>query len=99
MVGWTTYKLYQEVNQQNAIGQFVPSWEYIADIDVIVSTKLYTQVVNDVIYRKYSPAGISKYKEFEFEGTYKMTNAEHEYEIESFNCGGRYTQLLLKEVC
>ena len=99
MVGWQTYKLYQKVETQNSIGQYVSDWEYIQEIEVIVSNKLYTQVVNDVLYRKYSPTGISKYKAFEFQGTYKITNAEHEYEVESFNCGGRYTQLLLKDVC
>ena len=94
---WSKYKLYKEVTTKNAIGQTITKWEYIDSIDVVSSNNLYTTVTNDVVYRKFSPSGITKHNAFEKEATYKISNLEHEYEIESFS-EGRYTSLLLKEV-
>lgn len=95
---WTTFTLKQLVRVQNAIGEWVESWEDITNIDVMVSNNLYTQVVGDAVVRAYAPSALTKFKEFEKEAGYKITNDEHEYLIESFNNSGRYSQLLLKEV-
>lgn len=93
------YKLYQYVKTYHPItGQPKEDWEYIQDIQIMTSTKLYTTTTGDVVYRKYEPTGITTYKSFEHDGTYKLENISKAYEVASFNIDGRYAQLLLKEV-
>lgn len=95
---WETYKLKQLGRTQNSVGQWVPSWEGIQDIDIMVSNNLYTNVVNDAVYRVYAPAAITRFKAFEKEAAYMLVNDVNAYEVTSFNISGRYSQLLLKEV-
>lgn len=96
---WETYGLYQRVNKPNSIGQLKPSWEYIEDIEVVVSQKLYTQVNGEVVCRKYEPTAITKHHSLDHDGVYEIRNSKHEYKIESFNTAhSRYSQLLLKEI-
>lgn len=95
---WQTYKLKQLVRVQNSIGQWVDSWEDIQDIDVMVSSNLYTTVDGDVVYRVYATTGVSKFKDFEKNTTYKILSSSNMYDVTSFNISGRYSQLLLKEV-
>lgn len=95
---WTMYTLKKLKRTQNTIGQWVNAWVDVQDIDVMVSNKLYTTVDGDVVYRVYAPTGISKFKDFEKNATYQLSNSNNVYEVTSFNISGRYSQLLLKEV-
>lgn len=95
---WETYKLKQLVRTQNHIGQWSDDYEDIATIDVMISNNLYTQIVGDAVVRAYAPSAVSKFKAFEKDASYKITNQDHEYLVESFNASGRYSSLLLKEV-
>lgn len=95
---WETYKLKQLVRTQDIVGQWLPSWEDMQDIDIMVSNNLYTNVVNDAVYRVYAPAAITKFRGFEKEAAYMLANDVNTYEVTSFNVNGRYSQLLLKEV-
>lgn len=92
------FTLEQLVRVQGALGQWKESWEPIQDISVATSNKLYSTVTNDAVYRKYAPTGITMFKGFEKNGTYRIVNDEVAYEVQSFNVDSRITQLLLKEV-
>lgn len=95
---YVKFTLEQLVRTQNSIGQWQKSWEPIQDISVTTSNKLYTTVTGDVVYRKYAPTGITTFKGFEKESTYRISNNNVIYEIDSFSTDSRFTQLLLKEV-
>ncbi|MBP3887616.1 MAG: hypothetical protein J6F30_08185 [Cellulosilyticum sp.] len=95
---WETYKLKQLVKTQKSVGKWIESWEDIQDIDIMVSNNLYTNVVNDAVYRVYAPVAVAKFKGLEKEATYMLANDVNAYEVTSFNISGRYSQLLLKEV-
>ncbi len=95
---WTQYILYQLVKTQGKLNQWLESWEEIQTIDVVVSSKLYSNVTNDIVYRIYADTAITKFKAFENDATYKIANLDSEYEISSINKNGRYTQLILKKV-
>lgn len=95
---WTQYILYQLVKTQGKLNQWLESWEEIQTIDVVVSSKLYSNVTNDIVYRIYADTAITKFKAFENDATYKIANTDNEYEITSINTKGRYTQLLLQKV-
>lgn len=95
---WSTYSLEQKVIVQNAIGQCKESWERVDDVRVAISSKLYTTVTNDAVYRKYEPTGITTYKKLEIDASYRIVSEEHTYLVTSFNIDSRFTQLLLKEV-
>lgn len=95
---WNQYTLSQLVRTQGSLGQWKESWEEIQSIDVVVSSKLYSTVTNDVVYRVYADTAITKFKAFEDNATYKIANDDNEYEITSVNANGRYSQLLLQKV-
>ena len=95
---YVKFTLEQLVRTQDRIGQWKESWEPIQSISVATSNKLYTTVTEDIVYRKYAPTGITTFKGFEKEATYRISNNDVVYEIESFNVDSRLTQLLLKEV-
>lgn len=95
---YVKFTLEQLVRIQDSIGQWKESWVPIQDISVVTSNKLYTTVTGDVLYRKYAPTGITTFKGFEKEATYRIVNDNVTYGIESFNADSRLTQLLLKEV-
>lgn len=92
------YTLYQLVKTQGKLNQWIESWEEIQPIEVVVSSNLYSNVTNDIVYRIYADTAITKFKTFEDGATYKIADADNEYEITSINTSGRYTQLLLKKV-
>lgn len=95
---YVKFTLEQLVRIQDSIGQWKESWEPIQDISVATSNKLYTTVTGDMLYRKYAPTGITTFKGFEKRSTYRITNDDNTYKIDSFNTDSRLTQLLLKEV-
>lgn len=92
------FTLEQLVRVQDSIGQWKESWEPIQDISVATSNKLYTTVTDDVVYRKYAATGITTFKGFEKEASYRIVNDDKTYDVESFNVDSRLTQLILKEV-
>lgn len=93
------YKLYKNNTTQSPItGQLTDKWVYVDTIGVMTSTKLYSTVENDIVYRKYEPTGITRYKNFIPYITYKIENEIHSYDVTSLNTNGKYSQLLLKEV-
>lgn len=95
---YVKFTLEQLVRIQDHIGQWKETWEPIQSINVATSNKLYTTVTGDVVYRKYAPTGVTTFKGFEKEASYRISNNDVVYEIESFNVDSRLTQLLLKEV-
>lgn len=95
---WEEYKLYQKLNILDEFGQATDEWEFIQDIKVVTSSKLYFTVGTNVVYRAFKPTAITTFKAFENDGCYKIENLSNVYKVESFNARGRYTQLLLKEV-
>ena len=92
------WKLYQEVLTQNELLEYKPTWKYITDIECNVSTSLYTQFVDERLYRIYNSTALTTFAKFELNEKYKISNDNHEYEVESFNTHNRTTQLTLKEV-
>ena len=92
------WKLYQEVLAQNELLEYKTTWEYITDIECNVSTSLYTQITDERLYRIYNSTALTTFTKFELNEKYKISNDNHEYEVESFNNHGRTTQLTLKEV-
>lgn len=95
---YTTYTLQVQEVMENAIGQKVKAWISLEDIRVATSQKFYEEIVNDVLYRKYAPTGITPYKGLLKDKTYRLVGVDRIYEIESFNVDSRLTQLMLKEV-
>lgn len=96
-MNWIQYTLYQLVRTQGKLNQWIESWEEIQPIEVVVSSKLYSNVTNDIVYRIYADTAITTFKAFEDFATYKIADADGEYEVTSVNKNGRYTQLLLKK--
>lgn len=95
---YEVYTLQIKRTIENSIGQKIETWDEVQDILVTTSQNFYTEVVNDVLYRKFAPTGITPYKALDVSNTYRIVNAKHSYEIESFNIDSRLTQLILKEV-
>ena len=92
------WKLYQEVLTQNELLEYKPTWEYITDIECNVSNLLCTQFVDERLYRIYNSTALTTFTKFKLNEKYKISNDNHEYEVESFNTHNRTTQLTLKEV-
>lgn len=95
---YTAYTLQVKETIEDLIGQRVETWINLEDIRVATSQTFYEEVVNDVLYRKYAPTGITPYKGLLKDKTYRIVGADRVYEIESFNVDSRLTQLMLKEV-
>ena len=97
-MNWVKGKLYKQIRTQNSIGQYKTVWEEIQDIDIIISTNLYSTVTADAVYRKFASVAICKYKGFEKDKTYRVVQDSVNYSVDSFNIEGRYAQLTLSEV-
>lgn len=95
---YEVYTLQIKRTIENSIGQKIDTWDEVQDILVATSQNFYTEVVNDVLYRKFAPSGITPYKGLDKSKTYKIVNAKHSYLVDSFNTDSRLTQLILKEV-
>lgn len=94
---WQDAKLYRALSKQNSIGQFKKVYVEFKNLEIVTNEKLFTTVINDVMYRKFEVTAITKFKDFNIQDEYIIEIASHKYGVTSFNTSGRYTQLLLQE--
>ena len=91
------YKLQKAVTTTDEIGQDIESWLDVEDIEVSISNKMFSNIEGDILYRRYTPSGITTYKKFDLKTKYRLYSVSHTYKIESFVLESRLTQLQLKE--
>lgn len=94
---WKDAKLYKALSKQDSVGQIKKVYAYIGPIEIVLSSKISTTVVNDVLYRKFVTNAISKYKEFETNEDYMLEHDGRQYKVDGLNNNGRYSQLILKD--
>lgn len=94
---WQSYTLYRDVIKKSTIGQIQKAYAPIGFIECVVSHDIYTEVNGDVLYRKFIHSAISKYKGLDVNHSYVLVADGRQYNVDSFNCEGRYSQLVLSE--
>lgn len=94
---YQVYTLKKAVNKKDDYGQIIPTWEDVKRIEVAVSNKMFSNVEGDIVYRHCEITGVTPYKGFEVGYKYKLSSSVKTLNIETFNTGGRLTQLILKE--
>ena len=83
---------------EDALGTIIKAYTRVTDIDVSINYTTMQNIDNGIVYSITQPQGITEYKEFDKFGKYRLSSLTEIYDIESINIGGRYTQLILKEV-
>ncbi len=91
------YQLSVFTETEDALGTIVKAYTDIAEIQVSISYTTMTQIENGLVYNVTQPIGITEYLEFDRKEKYRLVGQET-YDIVSINLGGRYSQLILKEV-
>ena len=94
---FTDYALYEVKETIDELGNIVSTKRKVATISVSISTKLISQISNDVLYEIKSLSGLTKYSNFNEKSKYFISKDNKTYNIKTFILG-RLTQLSLEEV-
>lgn len=95
---WRTFTLYKLTTERDTrTGQHIETYKPNDRIDVMTSTKMYTAIENDVLYRKFESTGVTRYGKFNKVDSYIIELDNMQYKITGINYDGRYVQLTLEE--
>ncbi|MGE4213601.1 MAG: hypothetical protein AB7E42_02330 [Anaerotignaceae bacterium] len=90
------FKLYQITTVNGRYGEITE--EILIDtIDVAISEQHMKSYTNEIQYLVKVVTGLTKYKNFDVQGKYFLSDNNTRYEVQSFIIG-RWTQLQLKQV-
>ncbi len=90
------YELLVLTITENSLGERIEAYNKVVDIGVSINYVNMSRIDNGIVYNVAQPQGITEYKEFDINKKYRLSSPT--FEIESINQGGRYTQLILKEL-
>lgn len=91
------YQLSIYTETEDALGTIINGYIDVTEIEVSISYTTMTQIDNGITYNITLPQGITEYSLFDRKEKYRLVGQET-YDIDSINLGGRYSQLILKEV-
>ncbi len=90
------FKFYQITTVNGRYGETTAE-TLIDTIDVSINEQHMKSYTNEIQYLVKVVTGLTKYKNFDVQGKYFLTNDSCKYEVQSFIIG-RWTQLQLKKV-
>lgn len=91
------YQLSIYTETEDALGTIIKGYIDVSEIEVSVNYTTMSKLENGIAYNVTLPQGITEFNLFDKANKYRLVGQET-YDIESINLGGRYAQLILKEV-